>query len=175
MNKTRVDGLHRILKVFNKSKVAFKIVYWSNPYPIPSYIVDELSEFDLSDNACYFRAHCMIFWQSSKWRVKQVVKVFSSYKYGQCPWNGEVQLSLRDTNLLILLPCTVHLTLWLHSVSSTNLNLALVRPFGHVRHLIRAIYRSLQISYFSTDLVVFSFSCSFFNLSVHMRRVQWTR
>ena len=39
-------------------------------------------------------------------------------------------------------------------------------------HLIRVIIRSFQISYFSTDLLMF-FSCSSFDLSVLMRRVQW--
>ena len=53
-----------------------------------------------------------------------------------------------------------------------RITLTLVRPFEHVPDLIRAILRSLQISYFSTDLLM-SFSYSFFNLSVPMRRVQW--
>ena len=51
-----------------------------------------------------------------------------------------------------------------------RITLALVRPFGHVPHFIRAILRSFQISYFSTDLLM-SFSYSF-NLFVPMRRVQ---
>ena len=34
------------------------------------------------------------------------------------------------------------------------ITLALVSPFGHVPHLIRAILRSFQISYFSTDLLM---------------------
>ena len=49
--------------------------------------------------------------------------------------------------------------------------LALVRPFGRVPDFIRAIYRSFQISYFSTDLLMF-FSYSSFYLSVLVRRVR---
>ena len=52
-----------------------------------------------------------------------------------------------------------------------RITLALVRPFGNV-HLIRAIVRSFQISYISTDLLMY-FSYSSFNLSVFMRRIQW--
>ena len=52
-----------------------------------------------------------------------------------------------------------------------RITLALVRPFGHVPHLIRAIIRSFQITY-STNLLM-SFFCSSFNLSVLVRRVQW--
>ena len=39
--------------------------------------------------------------------------------------------------------------------------LALVRPFGHVPHLIRSIIRSFQIYYFSSDFLM-SFSYTFF-------------
>ena len=48
-----------------------------------------------------------------------------------------------------------------------RITLALVKLFGRVPHLIRAILRSFRISYFTTDLLV-SFSYSF-NLSVFMR------
>ena len=41
---------------------------------------------------------------------------------------------------------------------------ALVRPFGHTPHRIRAIFRSFRISYFATDIVM-SFSYSSFNLT----------
>ena len=44
---------------------------------------------------------------------------------------------------------------------------ALVRPFGHIPHFIRAIHLSFHISYFSTQM---SFSYYFFYLSVLMRR-----
>ena len=53
-----------------------------------------------------------------------------------------------------------------------RITLALVGPFGHVPHLIRAILRSFHISFISTDLLM-SFSYSSFNLFVLMRRVQW--
>ena len=53
-----------------------------------------------------------------------------------------------------------------------RITLALVRPFEHVPHFILPIFRSFQISYFSTDLLK-SFSCSSFNLSVLVRWVQW--
>ena len=53
-----------------------------------------------------------------------------------------------------------------------RISLALVRSFGHVLHLIRAILRSFQISYFSTDLM--SFCCFSFDLFVLARRVQWS-
>ena len=51
-----------------------------------------------------------------------------------------------------------------------RITLALVRPLGQVSRLIRAILRSFQISYFSTNLV--SFYCSSFNFFFPMRRIQ---
>ena len=39
----------------------------------------------------------------------------------------------------------------------SNNQLTLVSPFGYVPHLIRVILRSLQISYFSTDVFVLLF------------------
>ena len=39
--------------------------------------------------------------------------------------------------------------------------LALVKPFGHVFHLIRTIYRSFEISYFSTDVFLLRFFPAF--------------
>ena len=47
---------------------------------------------------------------------------------------------------------------------SYRITLALVRSFGHVPHLSRAILRSFQTSYVSTDLLM-SFSYSSLNLS----------
>ena len=49
-----------------------------------------------------------------------------------------------------------------------RITLALVRPFGHAPHLIRAILRSIKISYFSIDDFFLHFFQSFFL----MRRVQ---
>ena len=46
-----------------------------------------------------------------------------------------------------------------------RISLALVKPFGHVPHLIRAILRSFRIFYFSTDLLIY-FSYSSYNPSV---------
>ena len=64
------------------------------------------------------------------------------------------------------------LSIHTYSRGSCRIALALVRPFGHVPHLIHAILRYFPISYFSTDLLM-SFSYSSSNLSVLMRRVQW--
>ena len=48
-----------------------------------------------------------------------------------------------------------------YSRASYRITLALVRPFGHVPHLIRVIFRSFQICYFSTDVFFLLFFQSF--------------